>query len=323
MFRLSIAASLLVSSAALADVPRVSTDILPVHGLVSRVMDGVGSPDLLVDPGASPHGYALRPSQAAALQDADVVIWVSDRLSPWLEGPLDTLSADAARLELLEVAGSTTHDFRERAVFEAHDDHRRDDHDGDDEHDHEGHGHDDHEGHSHAGLDPHAWLDPENGRVWLSAIADTLAEIDPENADTYRANAEAGRDELAELIAEIDARMEPLANRPFVVFHDAFQYFEARFDLTGTGAISLGDASAPSAARIAAIQDAMSERGIVCVFAEPQFDPGLVAAVANGTDAHSEVIDPLGLGVQPGPGFYPTLIDSFATSFESCLASDS
>src|SRR6056297_3016814 len=143
MFRLTLAASLLASGAALADVPRISTDILPVHGLVSRVMEGVGSPDLLVDPGASPHGYALRPSQAAALQDADAVIWVSDDLAPWLEGPLDTLAADAVRLELMEVTGTTTYAFRENAVFDDHDHDAHDDH-GHDDHGHDDHGHDDH-----------------------------------------------------------------------------------------------------------------------------------------------------------------------------------
>ena len=357
MLRLSVLSSLLLSSAALADVPRVTTDILPVHGLASRVMEGVGTPDLLVDPGASPHGYALRPSQAAALQDADVVIWVSDRLSPWLEGPLDTLSADAVRLELLEVEGSTSHEFRERAVFDEHDDHDHDthdehdhddhdehdhdehddndDHDHDDheehdgheehdEHDHDTHDHDEHghEGHSHTGLDPHAWLDPENARVWLSAIAETLAELDPENADTYRANAEAGRAELAEVIADIEARLAPFSDQPYIVFHDAYQYFEARFGLQGAGAISLGDASQPSAARIAEIQDAMADRGVVCVFSEPQFNPGLVATVANGTEARTEVIDPLGQAFEQGAGFYPAFIDGIAQSFETCLSAE-
>lgn len=328
MFRLNLAASLLASGAALADVPRISTDILPVHGLVSRVMEGVGSPDLLVDPGASPHGYALRPSQAAALQDADAVIWVSDGLAPWLEGPLDTLAADAVRLELMEVTGTTTYAFRENAVFDDHDheahghdnhDHAHDDGDDHDDHDHGDHGHDDH-AHDHSGLDPHAWLDPVNARVWLAAIAETLAEIDPENAGTYRANAEAGRADLAGLIADIEARMAPLSGQPFVVFHDAYQYFETRFGLSSAGAISLGDASQPSAGRVAEIQQVMAESGAVCVFSEPQFDPGLVATVADGADVRTEVIDPLGQGLEPGADFYSMLIEGVAQSFGACLA---
>ena len=335
MVRLTLAASLLASGAALADVPRISTDILPVHGLVSRVMEGVGSPDLLVDPGASPHGYALRPSQAAALQDADAVIWVSDDLAPWLEGPLDTLAADAVRLELMEVTGTTTYAFRENAVFDdhdhdAHDDHGHDDHahddhghdDDDEDHQDEGHDHDAHDDHAHdhSGLDPHAWLDPVNARVWLAAIAETLAEIDPENAEIYRTNAETGRAELGGLIADIEARMAPLSDQPFVVFHDAYQYFETRFGLTSAGAISLGDASQPSAGRVAEIQQVMAESGVICVFSEPQFDPGLVATVADGADVRTEVIDPLGQGLEPGVDFYPMLIEDVAHSFGACLA---
>lgn len=321
MFRLTLAASLLASGAALAEVPRVSTDILPVHSLVSRVMAGIGSPDLLVDPGASPHGYALRPSQAAALQDADAVIWVSDSLAPWLDGPLDTLAADAVRLELMDVAGTTTHQHRAEAVFEEYDDHAHDEHDnqGHDDPGHDEQGHDEH-AHDHSGLDPHGWLDPVNARVWLSAIAETLADIDPENADTYRANADAGRAELAEVIADVEARMAPLADQPFVVFHDAYQYFETRFGLNSAGAISLGDASQPSVARVAEIQAVMVERGVVCVFSEPQFNPGLVATVADGTDARTEVIDPIGQGLESGAAFYPALIEQVTHAFEACLS---
>jgi len=352
MFRLTLSASLMLSGAALADVPRVSTDILPVHGLVSQVMEGVGSPDLLVAPGASPHGYALRPSQAAALQDADAVFWIGHDLAPWLDGPLDRLAGEAVTVELLEVEGITTHEFRQEAVFDdhGHDDHDHDheeheehgehdhdehdahdhaEHDEHEEHDHEehehdhehdAHDHDDHAGHDHSGRDPHAWLDPLNARVWLSAIAETLAEIDPENAETYRANAAASREELVALIADIESRMTPLADRPYVVFHDAYQYFETRFGLVGAGAITLGDASQPSAARIAAIRDAMADRGVVCVFSEPQFDPGLVATVADGAEVRTEVIDPLGQSLEQGPDFYPALIASMAQSFESCLS---
>jgi len=309
MFRLALAASLVSSGAALAEAPHVSTDILPVHSLASRVMAGVGSPDLLVDPGASPHGYALRPSQAAALQDSDAVIWVSDSLAPWLAAPLDTLAADAVRLELMDVAGATTHPYRAEAVFEGHDDPDDPDEQGHDEH-----------AHDHSGLDPHGWLDPVNARVWLSEIAETLADIDPENADTYRANAEAGRAELAALIADVETRMAPLADQPFVVFHDAYQYFETRFGLNSAGAISLGDASQPSVARVAEILAIMVERGVVCVFSEPQFNPGLVATVAAGTDARTGVIDPIGRGLEPGAAFYPALIEQVANAFEACLS---
>jgi zinc transport system substrate-binding protein len=310
MTRLALIPALLLSGAALADVPSVVTDIPPVHGLVSMVMGDLGSPALLVEPGASPHGYALRPSQAAALQDADAVFWVGHELAPWLEGPLERLSDEAMVVELLETEGTLALDFRQNAVF------ARDDHAADDDHDaHEG----DHDDHAHEGTDPHAWLDPENALAWLEVIAGTLAVLDPENADVYRQNAMAAHAEIAAASASISARLTPLSDRPFIVFHDAFQYFESRFDLAGAGAISMSDATAPSAARVAEIRAEVTEHGVVCVFSEPQFNPGLVDTVANGADLRHGVIDPLGTAIPLGAGFYPALIDSVAEAMESCL----
>lgn len=322
MLRLSLAASLLFTTTALADVPRVTTDISPVHGLVSMVMGDLGSPDLLVEPGASPHGYALRPSQAAALQQADAVFWIGHDLAPWLDGPLDALASGARVVELLDIEGTVTLAFREEAVFAPHD---HDDHDAHDEHDddhdddHSADEEDDH-GHAHGGVDPHAWLDPVNASVWLSAIAETLAALDPDNAAIYQANAETAQAEIAAVRDEVSARIAPLAERPFVVFHDAFQYFERSFALTNAGAISMSDASRPSAARIAEIRQAVADRGVVCVFSEPQFNPGLVETVANGAALQAGVIDPLGTSIELGQGFYPALLHSITEAVEACLS---
>ncbi len=362
---------------ALADVPRVAVDIAPVHGLVARVMQGVGSPDLVIPPGASPHGYSMRPSEALALERADAVFWIGEALTPWLEGPLDTLASDAHVTELLAVPGTMTLEFRTGATFEAHDhgdehhgeehheeDHHEDEHadhaEGHDhgehddhdhekhadheEHDHEGHDHgaheghdhdahdhdehghdehdhddhDDHEGHSHSGLDPHAWLAPGNAEVWLMAIAEELSELDPENAATYKANAKAGKAEIDAAIQEVDALLEPFRAQSFIVFHDAYQYFETSFEIAATGAISLGDASDPSPARIAEIRDDVAEYGVTCVFSEPQFNPGLVATVLDGTAAKTVVIDPLGTKIDTGPTFYTDLIKGLGKAMASC-----
>lgn len=311
MRHLTLIPSLLLSGTAFADTPAVVTDITPVHGLVSMVMGDLGSPALLVEPGASPHGYALRPSQASALQQADAVFWIGHDLTPWLEAPLDRLAGNAEVVELLDAPGTVTHAFRTEAIF-APDHHESHDEDGD--HDH---GHDDHD---HEGTDPHAWLDPENAGLWLTEIAQTLASLDPRNAETYLANAEAARIDLAALDAQVSTQLAPLTDRRFIVFHDAFQYFEHRFNLTSAGAISLSDASSPSAARIAEIRDAVSEQGVVCVFSEPQFNPGLVATVSSGTELATGVIDPLGTSLGTGADFYPTLIRSVADSVEACLS---
>lgn len=390
---------LVLAAPALADVPRVAVDIAPVHALVAQVMAGVGAPDLVLPPTASPHAYALRPSEAAALQGADLVVWVGPQLTPWLAGPLDTLSGNAARLGLLEVAGIRRLDFRQGASFEAHDhddhddhghdghghdehghedhgheehgedahghdghdhghehghaqdapkghdhgahdhghdapkqddhaghdhghdDHGHDDHghDDHDDHGHDDHGHDSHDDHGHSGTDPHAWLDPVNAAIWLDAIAEELSRLDPANAAAYAANAAAGRAELATLQADIVARMAPLSGG-FIVFHDAYHYFEARFDIEAAGAISLSDAAAPGPARVAEIRDLVASQGIGCVFVEPQFNRGMVDAVFEGAGVRIGVIDPIGATLEPGPGLYAALMDGMATSFEDCLA---
>ena len=239
-----------------ADVPSVAVDIAPVHSLVAQVMGNLGKPALVVSPGASPHGYSLRPSEAKALQDADIVFWVSAGLTPWLTDSIDTLASDATSIELLEVDGVNQLSFRESALFEAHDheEHEEDDHHDDEDHhsddedhhnddesaehhddhteqkgDHEEHASSEHE-HEHGEHDPHAWLDPSNAIIWLDAIAEQLSHADPANAETYKTNAVAGKAELEQLISDVQGILSPVRGRSFIVFHDAYQYFETAFD---------------------------------------------------------------------------------------------
>lgn len=353
---LSVVAALM-GGTALAEVPRVAVDIAPIHSLVARVMDGVGTPDLIVQPGASPHEYSLRPSEASALQDADLVFWMGEDLTPWMESAVETLATKASVTTLLETDGTTLLDFREGALFEDHDhgdeehdedhaahgDEDHDDHDhdahadeddhkdhGDEDHaDHEDHGHEDHgdedhaeedhAGHDHGDHDPHAWLSPDNASTWLNVIAAQLSAADPENAGAYFANAAAARAEMDALSAEISATLDPVRTGSFIVFHDAYQYFEAAFDFPAAGAISFGDASDPSPARIAEVQGRIRDEGIDCVLAEPQFNPGIVATVLNGTDAKTSVIDPLGADLKPGASLYPQLMRNMANALVACF----
>jgi zinc transport system substrate-binding protein len=347
---LSVTAALL-GGTAMADVPNVAVDIAPVHSLVARVMDGVGTPSLIIQPGASPHEYNLRPSEAAALQEADLVFWIGEDLTPWMADAVGTLAGDASVTALLEADGTILMDFREGALFEAHshdhgghddhdhdhddhghddhghddhghDDHAHDDH-GHDDHAHDDHGHDDHahddHGHAHGDHDPHAWLSPENARIWLNIIAAELSTADPDNAGTYFANAASARDELETLQAEVEATLAPVRGGRFIVFHDAYQYFESAFDFPASGAISLSDATDPSPARIAEIQSRIREEGVDCVLAEPQFNEALVATVLDGTEANTGVIDPLGAELVPGPYLYPQVIRNMASTLSNCL----
>ena len=359
MHRLALSVSLIaLAGAATAEVPRVIADIAPVQSLVARVMGDLGTPELLVRPGASPHGYALRPSEAAALAEADVVFMVGERLTPWLMKPVEALGDQAHVVSLLGTEGTVQLDKRTGATFEKHD-HAHGDHDhgdhGHDEakHDDHAHKHDDHahkhdddhahkdEDHAHkhdddhahkdhdhdhgdkaeiaATVDSHAWLDPRNAARWLDVIAAELAEHDPANADTYRANASAGQAELAALETEI-ASLIPDNGRAFIVFHDAYQYFEARFGVGAAGSISISDATTPSAGRIAELKDKVADLDIGCVFTEPQMNAGVVAALDLADSVRVVQIDPLGADIDAGAGHYPALLRAMATSFATCVA---
>ena len=316
LLTLSLTATLM-GGTAFADAPRVAVDIAPVHSLVARVMEGVGTPDLIIQAGASPHEYSLRPSEAAALQDANLVFWIGSGLTPWLTDTIETLAPNANVTELLEADGTIELEFREGALFEAHDDHEEDEHRDDDDHADEAH--DDHEEEGHGDHDPHAWLSPQNAMTWMNVIAGQLSAADPDNAGAYFANAAAGRAEIKVLIGEVTATLDPVRDGRFIVFHDAYQYFETDFNFPASGAISISDASDPSPARIAEIQDRIAEQGIDCVLAEPQFNPGLIATVLEGSNAQTGILDPLGSDLKPGSALYPQLIRNLSTALAGCM----
>ena len=317
--------------ATLAEVPRVAVDIPPVYSLVATVMGDVGTPELFIQPGASPHGYSLRPSEASALDSADLVIWVSDSLTPWLEGPVENLAGDAHHLELIDLPGITTLAYREEATFtldegQAHEHEHDHEHPHAKSHDHHDHqDHQDHHGHhhSHTGTNPHAWLSPSNARQWLTAIADQLSDLDPDNAATYRDNAAQGQDALIALEQQLQERLAHSADTRFIVFHDAYQYFEEAFNVQAAGAISIGDASAPSPARIEALQTLVNEENIQCVFSEPQFNPQMVNNVFGDTSAYLGVMDPLGVDLTLDAGLYAALLEQLAGEITRCTRAES
>ncbi|WP_196260786.1 zinc ABC transporter substrate-binding protein ZnuA [Pelagibacterium limicola] len=328
------AIALFAASPALA-APNVVATVKPLHSLVAAVMEGVGTPELLVRGAASPHGFSLRPSDAAKLEAADIVFWIGEDLETFLPGPLASLAADATVVELMDVDGMIILDLREGGLFEAHshdddhnhshNDHEHDDHghghdhDDDHGHDHDDHSHDDH-GHDHAHGDGHIWLDPQNARLMVAAITDALIAADPENAETYNANGQATAERLVELETEIGAALAPARGKPFFVFHDAYHYFEARFDIEATGSFTVNPEVAPGAARLTEIRATVEGSEAVCLFAEPQFSPAVVHTIAEGTTAHTGVLDPLGADIEDGPELYFTLLRDLAASLNDCLS---
>lgn len=320
--------------AARAEAPDVVVSIKPVHSLVAAVMQGVGEPKLVVEGAASPHTYSLKPSNAAALQDADLVFWVGHGLEAFLEKPLESLGGKATIVELDDAPGMEKLQFREGGPFEAHT------HEGEERHDHaheeEGHDHakaadagHDHEGEAghqheeHGEFDMHLWLSPDNARAIATEAARALSEKDPANAETYNKNLAALNDKLAALNTEITETIAPVKEKPFIVFHDAYQYFEHHYGVHAAGSITVSPETLPGAERLTQIRDKVKTLGATCVFAEPQFEPKLVNVVIEGTSAKSGVLDPEAATLEPGPELYFTLMRSIATSLRDCLGQPS
>lgn len=284
-----------------APVPKVVADIAPVHSLVEQVMDGVGKPKLLLSPGTSPHDYSMRPSEARMLEEAEIVVWTGPALTPWLPDTLAGLTPDAEQITFSALDGLTLLPFRDDARFEPGD------HDADEDNDHG------------QGTDPHIWLDPRNAAVLVTEMARVLSEHDPVNAAHYKSNAQAALDGLAALESDINAVVAPLRSRSYLVFHDAYHYFEARFAIPAAGAVSVSDAAKPGARRMRALQRLIAEQDIVCVFAEPQFEPKLLRALIENTAAKAGILDPVGAGIEQGAGHYQDLLRGMAGNLAECL----
>jgi zinc transport system substrate-binding protein len=306
---LSLAAGLLFSNAAMAgDVPGVVASIKPIHSLVAAIMDGVGKPDLIVEGAASPHTYSLKPSNARALEAAKVIFWVGPGMEAFLKKPLTALGSNAVIAELDKAPGIKKLKFREGGAFEADDD--------------------DDEPVADAGnpaqqFDTHLWLDPMNAKAMAAEITTTLVAADPANALTYQGNQTALNDKLDALDREIVTALSPVKDKPFVVFHDAYQYFERRYGVRVAGSITVSPETIPGAARVAEIHDKVANLGATCVFAEPQFEPKLIDVVIEGTSAKSAVLDPEAATLKEGPELYFELMHGLVNSLKNCLSNDS
>ncbi len=300
--------SLLAAVPAVA-APDVVASTKPIHAIVARVMEGVGAPVLLVKGAASPHTYSLKPSDADALQGADIVFWTGHGLEAFLEDAIGTLAPGAQSVALSETPGLDLLPLREGGAFEPHADEGED-------HDHAAGEH----AHEEGGYDMHFFLDPQNAILMAHGIAATLAAADPDNAAAYGANADAFAREMDALTARIDAELAPVRGKPFVVFHDAYQYFERRFGLDVAGSITVSPEAMPGAQRVDELRAKVVEVGAACVFAEPNFQPAIVQTIIEGTNARAGTLDPEGAGLAEGPGLYSELIAGLADGVARCLA---
>ncbi len=292
----------------------VVTSIKPLHSLTSYIMEGVGEPELIIDGVASPHNFQIKPSHAKMLQNADLVIWIGEDLESFLPTALKSIPKDAVVFELLDQSGLKKLKFREKNIFEGHDDHGHDEH-AKKEDDHDDHGHDDH-GHGHGSFDPHIWLDPANAKVIVKKITNQLSKIDKDNASTYKANSKKVIKDLDGLIKEVKNEINKDAS--FVVFHDAYQYFEKRFGLNVIGALTVNPDVMPGAEQLSEIREVIEHEKAKCIFSEPPFNPNIINSIASDTGVKTGVLDPLGANIDKGKNMYFDLIKDMSNSLKDC-----
>lgn len=292
------------ASVASAEVPKVVTDIPATQSLVAQVMGSLGTPGILLGKGASPHSYQMRPSEARALDQADLVIWLGPEMTPWLERAIEATGKDRPQIALLHAEGTHSREFA-----------------GDgDEDEEDAHAHDHGEAHDGKFLDPHAWLDPKNAEVWLGLIAARLSGIDPANAATYSENAAQAKAKIAALDARIGAKLAPVAQKPFVVYHDAYGYFADHYGLADAGSVSPGDATDPGAAHLAELRAELASKNVVCAFTEAGHDPRPMERLIEGTAVRlGGQLDPEGTAMERGPELYETTLETLGDTIAECL----
>ncbi|AYM10724.1 zinc ABC transporter substrate-binding protein [Agrobacterium tumefaciens] len=325
-FVIPLMASVAIAAAAsgATAAPNVVVSIKPVHSLVAAIMRGVGEPQLIVDGAASPHTYNLRPSNARTLEKADLVFWVGPGLEAFLQKPLEALTSKATVVELEDAKGLAKLPFREGGPFEAHDDgeEAHGEHaghaDSEDAHAHD-HAHDDGD-HEHGAYDTHLWLDPANAKAMAQTIETALIAADAGNEETYQANTKKLIDDLDALDSEIAETVKPVKDKPFIVFHDAYQYFEHRYGVKTAGSITVSPETLPGADRVREMQEKVRQLGATCVFAEPQFEPKLISVITEGTAAKSATLDPEAATLEPGPDLYFKMMRGIAGSLKDCLS---
>lgn len=284
--------------------PKVLASIKPLHSLAVSVMEGVARPSLLMRATASPHTYTLRPSDVRSVERADIVFWIGPDYESFMAKAVRSLPRTARVVDMAKIAGVTLLPTREGGVWAeeaAGGDHGHGDLQGTDEH------------------DMHLWLDPANAKAIAKAMAASLSERDPANAAAYQANAARLISRLDSLDSDLRARLAPVAHKPFVVFHDAYQYFERRYGLTAAGSITVTPDRPPGPRRLSELRRTITERRAACVFSEPQFTSGLVATVLDGTGARAGVLDPLGTAAPEGKDGYFALMETLADSLSTCL----
>ena len=322
IFVLSILFSSFSAHADVSTDIKVVTTIKPLHSLISRIMETRGEPQLIIEGTNNPHTFVFKPSHAKMIEEADIVFWIGEDLEAFMEKPLNSLAKDTKKIAFMDSESIEKIEFREKNIFDDHDGHE-DEHEGHEDDDDHGDKDDDHDddhkdahAHAHGEFDPHIWLDPENAKEMVKIIRDELIKIDPEGQRQYSVNTAGATLELDNLINSIEKELSK--DISYIVFHDAYQYFENRFGVIPAGALTLNPDVLPGAKQIADIQDVINDKGIKCIFSEPQYNPKIIETLGNDMNVSTGVMDPLGAFIDAGPTMYVELINGIANSIKEC-----
>ncbi len=293
--------------------PKVAVSITPFYALVAAIMQGVGTPQLLVSPGSSPHQYVLKPKEIKLLKQADLIFWGGPELETFLVKSLHNIEHErpckTRVIQLGKTMGLMLLPIRHSAAWDPHEHHNHSDHSD----------HSDHHHYSAQNVDMHFWLDTNNAMVIADTIVHSLLTVDPKHAALYRKNGEALKHRLIALDYKIRQKLEPLKTVPFIVFHDAYQYFEHQYGLKGVGSITLHPEVPPSAKRLHTIRSIIVQTKAKCVFTEPQFQPKLVQSITENLPVKMGELDPIGNKTENNPDGYFKLLEDLTDSMYSCL----
>jgi len=288
----------MTSGITLAEPPRVLVSVKPVHSLIAQVMHGIGEPDLLLTGNLSPHTYAMRPSDSRKLHEADVVFWVGPSLETFLVKALSTIKSDTQLIALTQQAGINLVRTRSSHL----------------------HGHNDEtQNVTELEVDPHIWLDPNNAKAIVNITVSALSEIDHKNEHIYRKNGDEAIARLTALDNELRDFLKPILEKPYVVFHDAYQHFEIHYGLNSIAAVTVDAGKTPGAKGIVELRKLIVENNVKCIFAEPQFEPKIIKSITEGSDIKIGTLDSLGATIEPGVNAYGKMMLGIADSLVSCL----
>lgn len=301
MLTLGFTASLAMPASA-----AVVASIKPLGFIAAAIADGVTPVEVLLPDGASEHDYALRPSDVKRLQSADLVVWVGPEMEAFLTKSASGLPAKK-NLELAALTG-----VKPLLIRGAEDDEHHED--GHADHDEEGHDH-----HHHGEYNMHLWLSPEIARQSAVAIHQKLLELMPQSKDKLDANLQNFEVSLAKFDQQISSELAPVKGKGYFVFHDAYSYFEKHYGLSPLGHFTVNPEIQPGAQRLHQIRTQLVEQKAVCVFAEPQFRPAVIDAVARGTSVRKGTLDPLGMGISLTKDSYVKFLSQLSSQYTSCL----